>query len=634
MSYDDNFGFPHIHSQVAWNNFLAQHVGKQYTQDYVLAFYPPLDLLDQSQSDLLDNRGILTSEGAQLDGVGNIVGIDRELDNTVFLPFFGFSAQPAGKGFNQARIRRDREPYASSRTMGDIEYQKAILNKIALNNGHGTANDIITIVNYALNVTGTTVVDIGDATAEVIINDLTITTADPRFGIIDKIIPRAAGVKIWPELAKAGNTFGFQNQGIYFGFKVGILARSPQGNVPSISDPGLSTLDISFLTGALDSRITFTRASTATYFDVNGLIQTAGNNVPRFGYDPITHAARGLFIEEGRTNRFLQSGDFTNASWTKSNCTLAAGISGPNGATTGSGIIGNTGATGSILQSITAIASTTYTMSCFVKAGTQTTVQILMSGTWFTGGLNRVGTYNLTAGTSTPSGVGATSSIVSIGNGWYRISLSATPDLAVAASHQIVRANASGDGVSVLFYAFGAQIEAGAFVTSYIPTTTATVARAIETTTMSLDPWFNAATGTISIDTLQTTANANNSWIGDFGDSTANNEMGLFISNTAGGQVLFRNAGTSIYNPTVTSGLYTAGTAAKSAFAWQAANATWAVNGVIRNNAGAVTGTLPIVTSLTIGHRSGGTGQLNGYVRRLQYWRRALSNTELQSVTT
>jgi hypothetical protein len=234
MSYDDNFGFPHIHSQVAWNNFLAQHVGKEYTQDYVLAFYPPLDLLDQSQSDLLDNRGILTSEGAQLDGVGNIVGIDRELDNTVFLPFFGFTAQPAGKGFNQARIRHDREPYATSRTMGDIEYQQAIINKIALNNSHGTANDIITIVNYALGVTGTTVMDAGDATASVFINDLTITTADPRFGIIDKVIPKAAGVKIWPELMKASSTFGFQNQSKYFGFNIGILARRPESNLPAI----------------------------------------------------------------------------------------------------------------------------------------------------------------------------------------------------------------------------------------------------------------------------------------------------------------------------------------------------------------------------------------------------------------
>jgi hypothetical protein len=228
------FGFPHAHSEVAWSHFLAQHVGKQYTEGYVKAFYPPLDLLDQAQYDLLTKRGILTSEGVQLDGVGNIVGIDRELDNTVFIPFFGFTAQPAGKGFSQARIRHDREPYATSRTMGDVEYTKAILNKIALNNAHGTANDIITIVNFALGVTGTTVMDMLDAEASLLINDMTITTADPRFAIIDKVIPRAAGVRIWPELVSAGHMFGFQNQSIYFGFNVGILARRPESNHPAI----------------------------------------------------------------------------------------------------------------------------------------------------------------------------------------------------------------------------------------------------------------------------------------------------------------------------------------------------------------------------------------------------------------
>jgi hypothetical protein len=233
MSGDD-FNFPHVHSDVAWSHFLAQHVGKVYTEGYVRAFYPPLDVLDKAQYDLLTLRWIESAQGVQLDGIGSIVGIDRELQNSVFLPFFGFVSQPAGKGFNQARIRHDREPYATSRVMGDIEYTKAIIAKIALNNAHGTANDIIANVNFALGVTGTTVMDMTDAEASLLINDMTITTADPRFAIIDKVIPRAAGVRIWPELVNAGHMFGFQNQHIYFGFNVGILARRPESNHPAI----------------------------------------------------------------------------------------------------------------------------------------------------------------------------------------------------------------------------------------------------------------------------------------------------------------------------------------------------------------------------------------------------------------
>jgi hypothetical protein len=46
---------------------------------------------------------------------------------------------------------------------------------------------------------------------------------------------------------------------------------------------------------------TFTRASIGKYYDVAGILQTAASSVPRFDYDPITHAAKGILIEEGRT---------------------------------------------------------------------------------------------------------------------------------------------------------------------------------------------------------------------------------------------------------------------------------------------------------------------------------------------
>lgn len=48
--------------------------------------------------------------------------------------------------------------------------------------------------------------------------------------------------------------------------------------------------------------ITFTRASAATYFDANGVMQSATTNAPRFDYSPATLAPRGLLIEEQRTN--------------------------------------------------------------------------------------------------------------------------------------------------------------------------------------------------------------------------------------------------------------------------------------------------------------------------------------------
>ena len=69
-----------------------------------------------------------------------------------------------------------------------------------------------------------------------------------------------------------------------------------------------AALDLSFMTpGSLDGRITFTRASTGTYFDAAGTLQTAAANAPRWDYDPATHALRGLLLEEARTNSVLNS---------------------------------------------------------------------------------------------------------------------------------------------------------------------------------------------------------------------------------------------------------------------------------------------------------------------------------------
>jgi len=63
-----------------------------------------------------------------------------------------------------------------------------------------------------------------------------------------------------------------------------------------------ATFALNFLTGALDSGVTFTRGTTATFVGSDGLIQTAAINAPRFDYDPVTLAAKGLLIEEQRTN--------------------------------------------------------------------------------------------------------------------------------------------------------------------------------------------------------------------------------------------------------------------------------------------------------------------------------------------
>jgi hypothetical protein len=57
----------------------------------------------------------------------------------------------------------------------------------------------------------------------------------------------------------------------------------------------------------LSDIVTFTRASTATYFDAKGTMQTAASGEPRIDFDPETGECKGLLIEESRVNSFLNS---------------------------------------------------------------------------------------------------------------------------------------------------------------------------------------------------------------------------------------------------------------------------------------------------------------------------------------
>src|SRR5215469_17915814 len=244
-----DLGFLHDHGEIAWNHFLAQHIGKANTEAFVKAFYPPLNVLDQALSDLLNLRWLETAFGQQLDGIGSIVGQSRIIQNSIYVAFFGFKSQASGRTFGVARLRHKREPWTTSSILGDTDYRTLLYLKIALNNGHGTAEELMTAFNSSLKVDHTRIVDWGNATARVFINDF-IMSYDPRSQLLQYMIPKAAGVKLTIYYYSYAHTFGFINQNMgYEGFGIGILARRFDSNQPpltqqySIWDHGFSIWD-------------------------------------------------------------------------------------------------------------------------------------------------------------------------------------------------------------------------------------------------------------------------------------------------------------------------------------------------------------------------------------------------------
>ena len=76
---------------------------------------------------------------------------------------------------------------------------------------------------------------------------------------------------------------------------------------------------------AFSDALTFTRASSGSYYAANGALRIAATNEPRYDYDPVTLAMRGILIEEARSNLLLYSNYFDNAvSWNKTTSTIAS----------------------------------------------------------------------------------------------------------------------------------------------------------------------------------------------------------------------------------------------------------------------------------------------------------------------
>ena len=122
------------------------------------------------------------------------------------------------------------------------------------------------------------------------------------------------------------------------------------------------------VTGA--SLVTFTRASSGTYVDSAGVLQTAATDVPRFDHNPTTGESLGLLVEESRTNLLLWSEDFSNVAWVANTATVTTNTqTAPNGTLTAD-TFSPTSGTSSLHQIITCLASTAYTWSFYVKLGT------------------------------------------------------------------------------------------------------------------------------------------------------------------------------------------------------------------------------------------------------------------------
>jgi hypothetical protein len=370
------------------------------------------------------------------------------------------------------------------------------------------------------------------------------------------------------------------------------------------------------------------------------------NSAPRFDHNPTTGESLGLLVEEQRTNLLLRSEEFDNASWTLSQATTvsANSIVSPSGQVTADKIVetiaNSTHYRGAFF---TLAANITCTASVYVKAGERryTALQLTPDGTnyiWCT--------FDLQLGTaSTPvnagNGSGATATIQALPNGWYRCSLTgipsstaANPGLAIYllnANVNLSLAVYTGDGTSGI-YIWGAQIEAGAFPTSYIPTTSAAVTRSADVASITgsaFSSWYSQSEGTVFVNWIRSTNVTGAGRVLLATDGTINNRNYDLRQDSSSGLTAIVINSTNL-EVALSLSLNTLTGRNSLAFGVAANNAAASANGGAASLDNSLS--IPVVNRLEIGSIVG-TSFINGTIRRLTFWGQRLPNNVLQSIT-
>jgi hypothetical protein len=241
------------------------------------------------------------------------------------------------------------------------------------------------------------------------------------------------------------------------------------------------TLDLNFTAEKkLDSRITYFRSGPASFVNEFGKVVLVSDNAPRFDHDPITGESKGLLIEESRTNIQPYSQDLSNWTVESGGSVTANTHISPAGDQTADSLNG-TQSGSSAYRTFALTSGTPYTFTIFLKyVSGNTNIQIQIGDAPFTRSYT---TFNTSTGAlvSNTGGTATVNDVVSYGNGWYRYSITRTPTSTANGFMDINHTSSTASTVAV----WGAQIEAGSFATSYIPTTDATnVTRGYEAVTL------------------------------------------------------------------------------------------------------------------------------------------------------
>jgi hypothetical protein len=224
-------------------------------------------------------------------------------------------------------------------------------------------------------------------------------------------------------------------------------------------------------------------------------------------------------------------------------------------------------------------------------------------------------------------------------NGWYRVIVTFTTAATPATTNCGAHISAS-DGTlpassaaGLDAYVWGIQAEAGAFPTSYIPTTTAAAARSADVCSITGDAFtgfYNPSEGTVMV--IVTAAKGYGSLLQYmYGISAASGSdlLAGYRESSKDIRVATLIAGVN-QTPSLNGGNLADASSSKIAIASQQGNFAISQNGSINTTS---TGLMPSVDRLFIGNRVGSDRAWNGHIAAIRYFKKRLSDAKLQTIT-
>lgn len=375
----------------------------------------------------------------------------------------------------------------------------------------------------------------------------------------------------------------------------------------------------------LNTISTFTRGTIGTYYGSDGLIKTAAIDTPRFDYDPVTKAAKGILIE-GQATNFIKQSQYLSSPWISFNApTVTQNASTSPDGTVNSSTIAYTTNNSGLYQSSGGVLTigSTYTQSLYIKfiSGTSTRMKFGNDASGFKGTI-MVNPMTMTI-TSVASAV-TRSSISEVGNGWYRVSWSwvATDTGCVSVIYNDIN-----NPLTVAVW--GVQLEQG-MPSSYIPTTTSAVTRSADNLTLPTAAWYSVVANTSYIShSVPYLDPVSDQYLYSLDNGSTQNIYTQWYNPTQ----LNTNvtaATSTVYNPSAVT--LAIGAQHKNAVASKLNDFIGAYDGTLQ--ATSVSGAMPTgITTLVVGAKFDNLNSINGWIKEFRHYPVRGLNASLQSLT-